>query len=379
MFFPSCPVYYVGMDFGSPDKNLEETSKEEGPPYIRELDLNLLRNKEEQGGNSFQDETEALDDNMQGYANQEKISDYTDEGLMSTIEDYENYNKMQGADHVDFSGQQLDTSAKKLSNELEPRDSYPCFDKPVLSADKNDNSYEVVDNGTYDYQSAKSPSLIATENGDVGNISGNSQLGNTELSNEEMDDENFSHDTKMKEGDYPEEMVASDNGGMVREYSGLHSPPKMRNDTSSPEGNLSDPMEGSPYGKPSARQEPLSPENNNKKSAPSPSQSKRKHSPSPEKHAVGHKRSPSHDRLSPPIRRKSPQGMLARRDSHHRDDSPRKRLSVSPRRRDSLRRRDRSASRSPVRRDSSGSRRDHHGKSRSRSPYVRDRYQRSPR
>ncbi|XP_008806407.1 serine/arginine repetitive matrix protein 1-like [Phoenix dactylifera] len=406
------------MDFGSPDKSLEETSKEEGPPYIGELDLNLLGNKDEKGGKSFQDETEALDDNMQGHAYQEqagspllpgnsavlsssskkaeesclpiepdmqddnmerKISDYTDEGLMSTVEDYENHDKMQGADHVDISGEQLDTSVNKLSNEPERRDSYPCFDKPVLSADQNDNSYEEVDNGTYDYQSAKSPSLIATENGDVGNISGDSQSGKFELSNEEMDHENFSHDTKMKEGDYPEEMVASDNSGMVRECSGLHSP-KMRNGTSSPERNLSDSMERSPYSKPSARQEPLPPKNNDKKSTPSPSPSKRKHSPSPEKHGVGPKRASSHDCLSPPVRQRSPPGRPARRDSHHRDDSPRKRLSVSPRRRDSQRRRDRSASRSPVRRrDSSRSRRDHHGKSRSRSPYARDRYQRSPR
>ncbi|KAG1368312.1 serine/arginine repetitive matrix protein 1 [Cocos nucifera] len=364
------------MDFGSPNKSLEETSKEEGPPYIGELDLNLLGNK---GGKISQDETEALDENMQGYTNQEKISDYTDAGLMSTIEDYENHNKMQGADHVDLSGEQLDTSANKLPDELEPRDSYPCFDKPVLSADKNDNSDEVVDNGTYDYQSARSPSLFATENGDVGNISGNSQSGKAECSDEEMDHENFSHDTKM-EGNYPEEMVASDNSGMVRECSGLHSPPKMRNGSSSPERNMSDPMERSPYSKPSARLEPLPPENNDRKSPSSPSPSKRKHSPSPEKNAVGHKSASSHDRLSPPIRQKSPPGRPTRQDSHYRDDSPRKRLSVSPRRGDSLRRRDRSASRSPLRRrDSSGSRRDRHGKSRSRSPYVRDRYQRSPR
>nr|XP_019706999.1 serine/arginine repetitive matrix protein 1 isoform X3 [Elaeis guineensis] len=368
------------MDFGSPAKSLEETSKEEGPPYMGELDLNLLGNKGEKGGKIFQDGTEALEENMQGYTNQEKISDYTDEGLMSTIEDYENHNEMQGADHVDLSGEQLDTGANKLPDELEPRDSYLCFDKPVLSADKNDNSDEVVDNGTYDYQSAQSPSLFATENGDVGNISGNSQSGKAERSDEEMDHENFSHDTKMDEGDYPEEMVASDNSGMVRECSGVHSPLKMRNGSSSPERNLSDSMERSPYSKPSARQEPLPPENNDKKSASSPSPCKRKHSPSPEKHAVGHKRASSHDRLSPPVRRKSPLGRPTRRDSHHRDDSPRKRLSVSPQRRDSLRRRDRSASRSPVRRrTSSGSRRDHHGKSRSRSPYARDRYQRSPR
>ena len=158
-----------------------------------------------------------------------KITDYTDDGLKSTIKEYENHDKMQGADYVSLSGEQVDKSASGSSNILESRNSDPCFDKPVLSADKNDNSDEVVDNGTYDYQSAQSPSLFATENGDVGNISGNSQSGKAERSDEEMDHENFSHDTKMDEGDYPEEMVASDNSGMVRECSGLHSPLKMRN------------------------------------------------------------------------------------------------------------------------------------------------------
>ncbi|XP_008812624.2 scaffold attachment factor B1-like [Phoenix dactylifera] len=403
------------MDFGTPDKSLEETSKE-GAPYVGEPCLNLLDNKDDKDGKTFQGEAEALDVNMQGYTNQERagspllpgnpaslspsekaeesclpieldmqhedikrIADYTDDGLKSTIKEYENHDKMQGADYVGLSGEQLDKSASGSSNMLESRNSDACFHKPVLSADNNDNPYEVVDNGTYGYQSAKSPTLAATENGNVGNISGNSQSEKAELGNEEMDHENFSHVIEMKDNDYPLETVASNNSGMVRECTDLHSPRKVRNGTPSPERNMSDPMERSPNNQPSASQELLPPENNEKKSAP-PIRSKRRRSPSPEKHAVDRKRASSHDRLSPSVRRKSPLGRTTHRDSHHRDDSPRKRLSASPRRRDSPRRRERSECRSPVRRrDSSGSRRDNRGRSRSRSPYARDRYRRSPR
>nr|XP_029122960.1 uncharacterized protein LOC105051295 isoform X2 [Elaeis guineensis] len=403
------------MDFGSPDKSLEETSQEEGAQYVGELDRNLLDNKDEKDGKSFQGETEALDFSMQGYTNQEhagfpllcgnpaflspvekaeetclpveldmqhedlerKITDYTDDGLKSTIKEYENHDKMQGADYVSLSGEQVDKSASGSSNILESRNSDPCFDKPVLSADNNDNSYEVVDDGTYGYQSAKSPTLMATENGDVRNISGNSQSTKGELGNEEMNHLNFSHVIEMKENDYPVETVASNNDGMVRKCIGLHSPRKVQNSTPSPERNMSDPMERSPNNQPSASQEPAFPENNEKKSAPA-IPSKRKRSPSPEKHAVVQKRASSHDRLSSSVRWKSPSGRITHQHSHHRDDSPGKCLSASPRRRDSPRRRERSASRSPARRDSSRSRRGKHGRSQSRSPNARDCYRRSP-
>lgn len=131
------------MDFGSPDKSLEETSKEDGASYVGDLGLNLLDNKGKKDEKSFQGETEALDVDVQGYTNQEhvgspllvgnpaflspsekdeetyllieldmqhedmerKITYYIDDGLKSTIKEYENRDKIQGVDYVSLSGE----------------------------------------------------------------------------------------------------------------------------------------------------------------------------------------------------------------------------------------------------------------------------------
>ncbi|XP_030931795.1 serine/arginine repetitive matrix protein 2-like isoform X2 [Quercus lobata] len=108
----------------------------------------------------------------------------------------------------------------------------------------------------------------------------------------------------------------------------------------------------------------------------SPRSQRQKHS-SPERNGLV-ERVPSQDHTSPTMKTSvSPPGF--QKGSRHKHDSSRKRISTSPKTSHSPpkhRRRDRSVSRSPIRRRDR--KRDYRDRSRSRSPYSRDRY-RSPR
>eukprot|EP00262_Sarcandra_glabra_P021915 TRINITY_DN9451_c0_g2_i1.p1 TRINITY_DN9451_c0_g2~~TRINITY_DN9451_c0_g2_i1.p1 ORF type:complete len:556 (-),score=105.16 TRINITY_DN9451_c0_g2_i1:287-1954(-) len=171
----------------------------------------------------------------------------------------------------------------------------------------------------------------------------------------------------------------SDNREMEGENFALPSPGRTPKRSASPVRKMSVSPKKSPQQKPPSQGKGV------QGSSYSPRSLRQKRSHSPVRHGRDGKRAASRDRLSPSTRKLSDSpGKSSRQDSQCRDESPRKRSSGSPRRRyspPSHRGRDRSASRSPVRRrDSlSGYRRDYRNRSRSRSPYSRDRYRRSPR
>ncbi|KAJ6797483.1 peptidyl-prolyl cis-trans isomerase CYP63-like isoform X1 [Iris pallida] len=411
----------------SPDRSTEGVKEDDGTPIVEKQDLDSFEDKDEQRDFSSTHGSDVLNEGMQVYLNEEyplslkqhsgadndapqslttrsnlmqlsspakncedsslpfgsdlnhnggrRISDYSSEGLEEIpARDYQSNNlkeEMEGADHVSLPG------------EFQTEYSYSLPHDTLMAGDNN-KFYEAIDGQPSNHYNGGSPTLDETANGGLDSTSANFHSEKAEI-DVEMDGTNSNSHNEMKDNDYPS-VVASENGGMVWENSSLHSPQRDQNASPSPERQFSISAERSPHSQPSSpihpssRQKELpSPTYRDKKLEPSPSPSRKKRSPSPEKHDVIQKRASSRDRSSPP-RQKSPSGKTTHRDSCHRDNSPRRRVSASPRRRDSPRRRGRTTSRSPVRRrDSPGNRRDVCRRSRSRSPFARDRSRRSPR
>jgi len=428
------------MDIDSPDKAVEGIMEEDRSSPVKNPDLGLFGNKDDQRGENFAHENEVPNDGPQVYLDQEypvspvmhagveneglqspimksnhgdlsfpagnhgesflpiesdlnhnnmerRFFDYGTEEQRFTVEDYQsddNKDVAEDAGHIAHPGDFLDNNVNETyNNEFHTEDSYPSAHNSLLTGD-NDNCHEIMSDDAFNRQIAKSPALDEAGNGGVRNASANFHPEKPVV-HAEIDGGSLSPRTEMKEDDYSSVIAASENGGMVWENSSLHSPQRTQNASPSPERQFSISAEGSfhsqqsPHTHPSSRQGVKSPANIDKKSAPSPTPSRRKRSPSPEKHRGGHKRPSSHDHSSP-ARRKSPPERTTQRDSHHRDGSPRRHTTSSPRRRDSSWRRGGSTSRSPVRRrDSPGRRRDHHRRSRSRSPHARDCNRRPPR
>ena len=442
--------FCIRMDIDSPDKAVEGIREEDGSSPVKNPDLDLFGNKDDQSGENFVHENEVPNDGTQVYLEQEypvppvmhagveneglqspimksnqadlssparnheesflpiesdlnsflpiesdlnhdnmdqRFIDYGTEEQRFSVEDYRSNEKKEGtenADHIAHPADFLENNVNETYNEFHTEDSYPSAHNSLLTGDNN-NCYEIMGDDAFNRQIVKSPALDEAGNGGVENASANFHPEKPDEVHAEIDGGSLSPRTEMKEDDYSSVIAASENGGMVWENSSLHSPQRTQNASPSPERQFSISAEGSfhsqqsPHTHPSSRQGVKSPANIDKKSAPLHSPSRRKRSPSPEKHSGGRKRPSSRDRSSS-ARRKSPTERTTLRDSHHRDGSPRRHAASSPRRRDSPRRRGRSISRSPVRRrDSPGRRRDHHRRSRSRSPHARDCNRRPPR
>lgn len=258
-----------------------------------------------------------------------------------------------------------------------------------ISLDKGDNDHhDSTDREYHDKSSRKSSTLDVATYGNYDQVSIDPLNEGFEV-NEEMDGGNLNlsskHQSQMRGGDYSSEMATPENGRMVWENSSLQSTQETRNVSLSPERPLSISAERSfhsqspPDAHTSPKKDMPSPAKFDLIAAPSPPSSRRRRSPSPEKQSLAHKRLSSQDRSSPSKRPRSPSERASKRDPHHRVDSPRRRLSRSPRKRDSPRRRGRSTSRSPMRRRGSPGHQRDRRRSLSRSPNATTRNIRSPR
>ncbi|KAJ0983096.1 hypothetical protein J5N97_011351 [Dioscorea zingiberensis] len=382
---------------------------EDVAPYQEKLDLNFAMNKGEQVLESYDHENHTPENVMQADPNKENSGSpvhqdfvnnegdpinnvstadgscfavesnmYTDDidvrrcgdhadGTMA-IEDGHYHDKDDVVECVGVSGKTINDYSTENSDKERVDEEADASSLKQLSAVDNHNDWSIE---ASDHETKDAHPFDESANEEFGN----SQLEKTKLVSQEMGGGSFSPQNEMDEDIRPPRMASSDNGEDNGERYYISSPQRGKADMPSPERQFSVSQEKSPHIHSSAGQEELT--NSDKKLMHSPNSSRHKHSLSPEKHVVGRKRASSRDRSSPSTRRKSPSGRTSRRDSH-KDYSPRKHLSRSPRRRESPRRKDRSASRSPVRgRDSH--RRDNRGRSRSRSPYQRDRNRRSPR
>ncbi|XP_042520206.1 serine/arginine repetitive matrix protein 2-like [Macadamia integrifolia] len=417
----------VGMDLGSPNATLEEINaqKTDGSLSVGKLDLNLAVSKEE-GIDGYGHETGALDDTVPVYLNKqrqrdsplspagvmpeesdsfclkssligrtefdhdevgEKSLDHDPEGFQSPLKD-KHYQGEIGALSDSPSGKssypgesetsQIEKRTEETHQLLEctvdtnyqeeeeedmenPCQRYsPLHDEKlkdssgILSRDsppeKTESTHEEVEEGASDYHARKL------------------------LSPEKMQD---NIDKSTREDFYHSMNSPSENGKMERLHSDLHSEslkvtPK-RSASSRRQMSVSPErlpyIEKSPYGKPSSPQSDRDP-------SYSPRSSRKRHSPSLEKFGGDSKRVTSRGNLSPFGRTSISPEKQSRQDSQRRGDKSPKRHFLPP----GDRRRERSVSRSPVRRrDSSGSKRDHRDRSRSRSPYERDHYRKSPR
>ncbi|PIA57350.1 hypothetical protein AQUCO_00600228v1 [Aquilegia coerulea] len=206
--------------------------------------------------------------------------------------------------------------------------------------------------------------------GSLDNLSENLQREKTETVHEVMEQEDTVHPT---EDNYYSAKFSLNNGDIDGRITDVHAVGHTTKSSVSPVRRASVSPERSPdlHGKVSS-----SPQDHHE-SLYSFRSSRREVSRSPEGSGGNGRRSLSARQISPSPSRQS------RLQSPCRAQSLRKRTSSSPRRRQlspEHQRSHRSVSRSPSRqRDSYGSRRDRHDRSRSRSPHARDRYRRSPR
>ncbi|XP_042517243.1 scaffold attachment factor B1-like [Macadamia integrifolia] len=217
--------------------------------------------------------------------------------------------------------------------------------------EKTESTYEEVEKGASDYHGKKL------------------------LSPEKMQDNG---DKSTREVFYHSSNSPSENGKMERLRSDLDSPQITPKRPASSGRQMSVSPERSPYIEQSPQERLSSPRGDqdpsyyprSSRERHSPRSSRKRYSPSLQKFGVESKRVPSQRTSISPKRR-------SHQDSQHRGDaSPRRNYSPS-----SHRKQERSMLRSPIRRrdSSSGSKGDHRGRSRSRSPYARAHYRRSPR
>lgn len=349
------------MDMVSPDRSSEEAYKEAETLKVGECEFNSVEDKDSQGKRSLEQEDEEIVERMPIDSHLEAspkhpVIESDSVSPTSTSQKAAEPHLLVDSDMQKDSGRGVSDGIAEGEKEGEkiPSQDYNIQSRTDEVDEKLDiceepdvnNCHEKIDDSARDHECTNSTSFSVTDNKSLKSTSEVANFHQVELNNEVMDDENLGHYTESKEDNDTLEKAPSHNEGV-----GMDRSPKPQNGIPSPE----------------------------RKSVQSRSPSTRKHSRSPEKNSAGRKRASSHERSSPPVRRKSSSEKASYRDSRHRDDSPR-RTSVSPRKRDSPRRRDRSTSRSPPRkRDSSGHRRDHRGRSRSRSPSARDHYRRSPR
>ncbi|XP_039139725.1 serine/arginine repetitive matrix protein 2-like [Dioscorea cayenensis subsp. rotundata] len=373
---------------------------EDMTPYQEKLDLNFAMNKDERVLESNNYENHIPKNMMEGDLNEDNSGSPVPQDFVNNEGDpVNNFSTAEDScfavepsvypDDVDsrpYSDHADGTMPIEDGHYHEKEEFVECVGASNNTDYATENSNKEIVNEGADAPSQKQPSAMDNHNDwrieasdhqnndthpfdESANEFGNSEMEESELLNQETGGGSFSPQNEVDEDICPSRMLPSDNGKDNGERYYSSSPQRGRSDMPSLEGQLSVSREKSPHIHSSARQEEFA--NSDKKLIHSPDSSRHKHSPSPEKHVVGRKRASSHDRSSPPTKRKSPSGRMSRK-------APRRHSSRSPPRRDSPRRKDRSASRSPVRGRES-SRRENRGRSRSRSPYQRDRPRRSPR
>ncbi|XP_077221384.1 uncharacterized protein LOC143855087 isoform X2 [Tasmannia lanceolata] len=410
------------MGLGSNGKSLEAMSdlqKEDGSDFVGKLDLNLAASRDEEADEVYYRGNKTWSDGMQVNMNQQ---DHLGPPLLAADVSTLGRESPHGGSHLGTPSASPipDHSLHPMSN----------TDKPLFLVD-TESYHDGMERGNSDSDHArKSPLHDGKTKENSGDFSGNSQLENSEHALEEMEGRNSDHykgqlqapsrtiyssDDGDKERPHYLGKSQSDNGETEGGNFETHSPGRTPRRFASPMRHMSVSPERSPSTQPTAgkKQSPLPMVV--QEISHSPGSSREKNSPSSERLGLDGKRDPSHGRLSPSVRwpSHSPE-RPARQDSERRDDSTTNKLAASPRRRNlppGHRRQDRSSSRSPVRhrdpsrspiqhrdpsrspirhrdpsrspirhRDSSsGYRRDYRDRSRSRSPYARDRYRRSPR
>ncbi|XP_058072448.1 uncharacterized protein LOC131221261 isoform X2 [Magnolia sinica] len=427
------------MDLNSNDQSLDESDlpTEESSESVVKLDLNLSANKDEEGGEVYAHVNTTCSDGKQVDLNQQehkglpsllpadgpespctgpssvpppsspmpeyslntvretgellspvrtelydddverRNSDHSRERSKSPLKDNHCTGEAEMVGCDDYSGKSLSTlPTKPFHNEMEAGDSAHDLSNFPSTVDTYYHGEEMARGKIEPYSGTVPPHGREVRENFV-KIS-NFLFEKTDSINKELERENPDQhlESPLRMG-----KSSSDTGKVERGNSDLHSPGRTPKQSPSPLRRMSVSSERSLSTLASSGHKTVSPAKGVPESSCSPGRQKR--SPSPERTGSDGKRVPARDH-STPVRLKStsPWGS-SRRDSQRRNDSPRKRLSASPRRRYSPpghRRRDRSSSRSPIRKkDSSGHERDNRNRSQSRSPYGRDRYRRSPR
>ncbi|XP_042444444.1 peptidyl-prolyl cis-trans isomerase CYP63-like [Zingiber officinale] len=377
--------------------DVDSLNIEDGVPFKEELNDSSYGNKDEEKVKSF-NEADGEQEGMQAFADQEKLSSpvlpvaVVSEGLQSPTSipnlanssSHINKNEEPGEHHLPFESDDhsqvecvSNENVEKNSHSFEERTSnvgdHECHDEEQGTSDNSHSGdlHDVeADQIVKDERTVVDSSHLPIEN------DFNSQSEKPEFDTDVIKGGNVCNSMAEKEDDHIVGVANLDDREPRRDSFVVQSLPTDRSSQpSSVERELSIHTEKSANPNPLAVGEHLPTKVNEQKLARSP-----KHTPS-EKHSVKRKRD-SQDSVSPPPRLKSSRGRATYKEAHHRDSSPRKRTSASPRSRESPHRKERPTSRSPVRRkdtSASGYRRDHHGRSRSRSPYSRDHHRRSPR
>ncbi|XP_042446180.1 serine/arginine repetitive matrix protein 1-like isoform X2 [Zingiber officinale] len=374
--------------------DVDSLDVENGTSFKSELDDNSYGNKDEQKEKSLKEAKE--EEEMQDFADQEKLRSaalpvaVVSEGLQSptTIpssgislslidknEETGQHLPFESDDHSQVKSDSNDNVEKNSHSFEEPASNVghqECHDEEQGTSGNNlsgDLHGVSADQIVKNERPLVDSSLLSIEN------DFNSQSEKSEFDNDVNKGGNVSHNMEQREDDHIVGVANLDDREPLKDSFVEQSLPTDRSPKPPTlESELSVHTEKSPDPNHSAAGEQLLNGIGEEKLARSP-----KHTPL-EKHSVKRKRD-SQESLSPPSI-KSPRGRATHKETHHRDSSLRKKTSASPRSRESPRRKERSTSRSPVRRkDTSGSghKRDRRGRSRSRSPYARDQHRRSPR
>ncbi|KAF5205933.1 Serine/arginine-rich splicing factor SR45a [Thalictrum thalictroides] len=355
------------MDLRSPDdfSLLNTNLHEDDGSIVGKLDLNPVVSKEGVKGYSHGNEVWSGSSSLHAFVRSEKPESPQYE-ILNEIERTHSY---RGIETGVVSGTYSDKSstpeeAGNLQSEVEMEDSarFSLKFHPEM-----DNSYQHEDTRE---NSPHNEVLI----GSPDNLSEILQNEKTKTVHIVMEQEEFCGNDTLMEHKYYSEKFSVNNGDIDGRNVDVHAVGHTTKSSVSPVRRISVSPERSPnlHGKVTS-----SPQDRHK--SPYSFRSSRREVPrSPEKSGGNGRKSLSARHTLP-----SPNRQL-RLESPHRDESPWKRISSSPRRHQlsqEPRRSRRSVSRSPSRqRDSSyGSRRDRHDRSRSRSPHARDRYRRSPR
>ncbi|XP_043688983.1 serine/arginine repetitive matrix protein 2-like [Telopea speciosissima] len=423
----------VGMDLGSPDARLEEINdaqKTDGSFSVGKLDLNLAVSKEE-GSEVYGHETGAWDDTVLVNLNQQRQHDspLSPAGVIGEESDSfclkSSPTGRTGFDHDEVGEKSFDHDPESLHSPLKDtlyqdeigalsdspsgKSSYPGESEmsriekrteethqlweSSRTVDSNYQEEEDMEKINIDPCQSYSPLHDEKLKDCSGNLSRDSPREKTESTHEEVEEgasdyharkllspEKMQDNTdKTTNEDFYHSMNSpSENGKIYRLHSDLHSEsPKITSKRSASSGRqMSFSPERSPYIEKFPRGKPSSPQIDRDPSY-SPRSSRKRHSSSLEKFGGDGKRVPSQGNLSPSGQTFISPERQSRQDTHRRGDTSPRRNYLPP----GHRRQERSMSRSPVRRrDSSfGSKRDHRDRSRSKSPYARDHYRRSPR
>ncbi|KAJ4982347.1 hypothetical protein NE237_033184 [Protea cynaroides] len=402
-------------------EEINDAQKQDASFSVGKLDLNLAVSREE-GSRAYSHETGAWDETAPVDLNQqrqhnspflpagldevgEKSFVHDPEGLQSPLKD-KHYQGETGALSYSPSGKSsYPDESEMFPNKRRNEETHRLWESSrIADTDYQEEEEEEEEKDVQKVNSDPCRGYSGLHDEKVTDYSGNSSLNSphekTESTYEEVEggDSDFhaknllspekmqdNGDKSMRENLYHSRNSPSENGKMERLHFDLHSPqitPK-RPASSGRQNSVS--LERSPYieqypqeklSSPQGDQDPShSPRSSRKRH--SPRSSRKRHSPPPQTLGGDGKRVPSQGYLRPSGGTYISPERRSRQDSHRRGD-------MSPRRHYSPpgdRKQERPIMRSPVRRrDSSfGTKGDHRERSRSRSPYTRNHYRRSPR